>query len=257
MSNKHGWTWWVLRFTHRGFLPGMNLIPFSSDFAVLPSLLDIKNLLLHSHCCFALFTDSGNTSASLFCKWQYLVLFYDSPKGKFWPTSSRRHSWWKTQMMLLSSALRSVPKFMKRIKVPDYKEKSVFGVPLIVHVQRCGFPLPLCLQQALSHLRAHCLDQVREAVLLDCSRSCLFHLNSSSLYWLSRCPIAGWIVPEIWRQVPYPGLETAVWAVPWLRKLWGPVCLRRGRHGQTVLQRLAWAAAHEQAGGNVPAHLPM
>lgn len=51
---------------------------------------------------------------------------------------------------------------MKRMKVPDYKEKSVFGVPLIVHVQRCGFPLPLCLQQALSHLRTHCLDQVRE-----------------------------------------------------------------------------------------------
>ncbi|XP_038134706.1 stAR-related lipid transfer protein 13 isoform X3 [Cyprinodon tularosa] len=54
----------------------------------------------------------------------------------------------------------SVPKFMKRMKVPDYKEKSVFGVPLIVHVQRCGFPLPMCLQQALSHLRTYCLDQV-------------------------------------------------------------------------------------------------
>ncbi|XP_056141517.1 stAR-related lipid transfer protein 13-like isoform X2 [Lampris incognitus] len=54
----------------------------------------------------------------------------------------------------------SVPKFMKRMKVPDYREKSVFGIPLIVHVQRCGFPLPLCLQQALSHLRTHCLDQV-------------------------------------------------------------------------------------------------
>ncbi|XP_075887879.1 stAR-related lipid transfer protein 13-like isoform X3 [Nelusetta ayraudi] len=54
----------------------------------------------------------------------------------------------------------SVPKFMKRMKVPDYKEKSVFGVPFIIHVQRCGFPLPLCLQQALSHLRTHCLDQV-------------------------------------------------------------------------------------------------
>lgn len=62
----------------------------------------------------------------------------------------------------LSIAPRSVPKFMKRMKVPDYKEKSVFGVPLIVHVQRCGFPLPLCLQQALSHLRTHCLDQVRK-----------------------------------------------------------------------------------------------
>ncbi len=62
----------------------------------------------------------------------------------------------------LSITSRSVPKFMKRMKVPDYKEKSVFGVPLIIHVQRCGFPLPLCLQQALSHLRTHCLDQVRE-----------------------------------------------------------------------------------------------
>lgn len=60
----------------------------------------------------------------------------------------------------LWSLCRSVPKFMKRMKVPDYKEKSVFGVPLILHVQRCGFPLPPCLQQALSHLRTHCLDQV-------------------------------------------------------------------------------------------------
>ncbi|KAF6722172.1 StAR-related lipid transfer protein 13 [Oryzias melastigma] len=59
----------------------------------------------------------------------------------------------------------SVPKFMKRMKVPDYKEKSVFGVPLIVHVQRCGFPLPLCLQQAFSHLRTHCLDQVTKQLL--------------------------------------------------------------------------------------------
>ena len=50
---------------------------------------------------------------------------------------------------------------MKRMKVPDYRERSVFGVPLVVHVQRCGFPLPLCLQQALGHLRTHCLDQVR------------------------------------------------------------------------------------------------
>ncbi|KAM6985956.1 stAR-related lipid transfer protein 13 [Aplochiton taeniatus] len=54
----------------------------------------------------------------------------------------------------------SVPKFMKRVKVPDYRERSVFGVPLLLHVQRCGQPLPLCLQQALAHLRTQCLDQV-------------------------------------------------------------------------------------------------
>ncbi|XP_068441019.1 stAR-related lipid transfer protein 13 isoform X2 [Clinocottus analis] len=54
----------------------------------------------------------------------------------------------------------SVPKFMKRMKVPDYKDKNVFGVPLIVHVQRSGQPLPLGLQQALRYLRSQCLDQV-------------------------------------------------------------------------------------------------
>lgn len=77
----------------------------------------------------------------------------------------------------LSIASRSVPKFMKRIKVPDYKEKSVFGVPLIVHVQRCGFPLPLCLQQALCHLRTHCLDQVRKQFSPQCK------------FWLFTFPI--------------------------------------------------------------------
>ncbi|XP_056296534.1 stAR-related lipid transfer protein 13 isoform X2 [Pseudoliparis swirei] len=54
----------------------------------------------------------------------------------------------------------SVPKFMKRMKIPDYKDKNVFGVPLIVHVQRSGQPLPLGLQQALRYLRSQCLDQV-------------------------------------------------------------------------------------------------
>ncbi|XP_049582622.1 stAR-related lipid transfer protein 13 isoform X2 [Syngnathus scovelli] len=54
----------------------------------------------------------------------------------------------------------AVPKFMKRVKVPDYKDKKVFGVPLLVHVQRCGQPLPLGLQQALRYLRSSCLDQV-------------------------------------------------------------------------------------------------
>uniref|UniRef100_A0A3Q1IKK0 StAR-related lipid transfer protein 13 n=1 Tax=Anabas testudineus TaxID=64144 RepID=A0A3Q1IKK0_ANATE len=54
----------------------------------------------------------------------------------------------------------SVPKFMKRMKVPDYKDKNVFGVPLLVHVQRYGQPLPLALQQALRYLRSQCLDQV-------------------------------------------------------------------------------------------------
>lgn len=64
---------------------------------------------------------------------------------------------------LVSVNSRSVPKFMKRMKVPDYKDKAVFGVPLIVHVQRSGQPLPQSIQQALIYLRSNCLDQVRRA----------------------------------------------------------------------------------------------
>lgn len=57
---------------------------------------------------------------------------------------------------------RAVPKFMKRIKVRDYKDRSVFGVPLQVIVQRSGQPLPQSIQQAMRYLRSQCLDQVRD-----------------------------------------------------------------------------------------------
>lgn len=49
---------------------------------------------------------------------------------------------------------------MKRIKVPDYKDRNVFGVPLTVNVQRTGQALPQSIQQAMRYLRNHCLDQV-------------------------------------------------------------------------------------------------
>ncbi|XP_067843135.1 rho GTPase-activating protein 7 isoform X1 [Heptranchias perlo] len=54
----------------------------------------------------------------------------------------------------------ALPKFMKRIKVPDYKDRNVFGVPLLVNVQRSGHPLPQSIQQAMRYLRNQCLDQV-------------------------------------------------------------------------------------------------
>uniref|UniRef100_A0A4W6D512 DLC1 Rho GTPase activating protein n=1 Tax=Lates calcarifer TaxID=8187 RepID=A0A4W6D512_LATCA len=56
--------------------------------------------------------------------------------------------------------LLAVPKFMKRIKVRDYKDRNVFGVPLQVIVQRTGQPLPQGIQQAMRYLRNQCLDQV-------------------------------------------------------------------------------------------------
>ncbi|XP_035382769.1 stAR-related lipid transfer protein 8 isoform X2 [Electrophorus electricus] len=54
----------------------------------------------------------------------------------------------------------AVPKFMKRSKVPDYKDKHVFGVPLIINVQRTGQPLPQSIQQAMRYLRSQCLEKV-------------------------------------------------------------------------------------------------
>lgn len=69
-----------------------------------------------------------------------------------------------------SSLNRAVPKFMKRIKVPDYKDRSVFGVPLTVNVQRSGQPLPQSIQQAMRYLRNQCLDQVSTAACGSHSR---------------------------------------------------------------------------------------
>ena len=53
-----------------------------------------------------------------------------------------------------------LPKFIRKIKTPDYKDKTVFGVPLLLSLQRTGQALPKCIQIALKWLRANALDQV-------------------------------------------------------------------------------------------------
>ncbi|XP_067161185.1 rho GTPase-activating protein 7-like [Apteryx mantelli] len=54
----------------------------------------------------------------------------------------------------------TIPKFIKKIKASDYKDKNVFGVPLLLNVQRTNHPLPKGILQALDYLRSHSLDQV-------------------------------------------------------------------------------------------------
>ncbi|KAM9185167.1 rho GTPase-activating protein 7-like [Mergus octosetaceus] len=54
----------------------------------------------------------------------------------------------------------TIPKFIKKIKASDYKGKNVFGVPLLLNVQRTSHPLPNGILQALDYLRNHFLDQV-------------------------------------------------------------------------------------------------
>ncbi|KAJ8891728.1 hypothetical protein PR048_004263 [Dryococelus australis] len=53
-----------------------------------------------------------------------------------------------------------LPKFIRKIKAPDYKDKTVFGVPLLLSLQRDGQALPRCIQAALRWLRVNALDQV-------------------------------------------------------------------------------------------------
>lgn len=64
-------------------------------------------------------------------------------------TSSSKPSWgW------------DLPKFMRKTKSPDYKDKSMFGVPLSVTVQRTAEALPKPILSALHYLRQSALDQV-------------------------------------------------------------------------------------------------
>nr|XP_028573317.1 rho GTPase-activating protein 7-like isoform X1 [Podarcis muralis] len=54
----------------------------------------------------------------------------------------------------------TVPKFIRKTKAPDYKDKNVFGVPLLLNVQRTSHPIPKSILQAMDYLRDHFLDQV-------------------------------------------------------------------------------------------------
>ncbi|XP_016949965.1 rho GTPase-activating protein 7 isoform X2 [Drosophila biarmipes] len=53
-----------------------------------------------------------------------------------------------------------LPKFIKKIKMPDYKDKKVFGVPLLMILQRSGQTLPTAVRAAFRWLQLNALDQV-------------------------------------------------------------------------------------------------
>uniref|UniRef100_A0A2S2QKM2 StAR-related lipid transfer protein 13 n=1 Tax=Sipha flava TaxID=143950 RepID=A0A2S2QKM2_9HEMI len=53
-----------------------------------------------------------------------------------------------------------LPKFMRKTKIPDPKDKTVFGVPLITNVQKNGSALPLFIQSAFRWLEDNALDHV-------------------------------------------------------------------------------------------------
>ncbi|XP_077864300.1 rho GTPase-activating protein 7-like [Saccoglossus kowalevskii] len=52
-----------------------------------------------------------------------------------------------------SGWIKVMPRFMRRMKAPDYKDRAVFGVPLSVTLQRTGQPLPQTILHAMRYLR--------------------------------------------------------------------------------------------------------
>ncbi|XP_053666877.1 uncharacterized protein LOC128715981 [Anopheles marshallii] len=53
-----------------------------------------------------------------------------------------------------------LPKFIKRIKSPDYKDRKVFGMPLVLNLQKYGSTVPYTIRLAFAWLEKHALDQV-------------------------------------------------------------------------------------------------
>ncbi|KAJ8266851.1 hypothetical protein GJAV_G00135400 [Gymnothorax javanicus] len=66
---------------------------------------------------------------------------------QFSPSSKQGWSW-------------TVPKTMRRTKAQDYKDRRVFGVPLLQSAQQTGYPLPLGILKAMLYLRTEGFDQV-------------------------------------------------------------------------------------------------
>lgn len=53
-----------------------------------------------------------------------------------------------------------MPKLLKKFKAPDYRDKNIFGVPLLVIAERTGNPLPHPILLALNHLSRLSIDSV-------------------------------------------------------------------------------------------------
>lgn len=80
-----------------------------------------------------------------------------------------------------------LPKFMRKMKTPDYRDRQVFGVPLLVIAQRTGQPLPSGIQAALQYLRTSSLDQVKYNLKAICSVAMLKWTTWGEISRCNRC----------------------------------------------------------------------
>uniref|UniRef100_A0A8C3MN08 Uncharacterized protein n=1 Tax=Geospiza parvula TaxID=87175 RepID=A0A8C3MN08_GEOPR len=89
----------------------------------------------------------GQSAAQLARTQKLALLRLTALMDRYSPSSKQGWNW-------------TIPKFIKKPKASDYKDKNVFGVPLLLNVQRTSHPLPNGILQALEYLRSHFLDQV-------------------------------------------------------------------------------------------------
>ncbi|NXU46669.1 RHG07 protein, partial [Drymodes brunneopygia] len=89
----------------------------------------------------------GQSAAQLARTQKLALLKLTALMDRYSPSSKQGWNW-------------TIPKFIKKPKASDYKDKNVFGVPLLLNVQRTSHPLPHGILQALEYLRSHFLDQV-------------------------------------------------------------------------------------------------
>ncbi|NWW56907.1 RHG07 protein, partial [Ifrita kowaldi] len=89
----------------------------------------------------------GQSAAQLARTQKLALLKLTAVMDRYSPSSKQGWNW-------------TIPKFIKKPKASDYKDKNVFGVPLLLNVQRTSHPLPNGILQALEYLRSHFLDQV-------------------------------------------------------------------------------------------------
>ncbi|NWY47774.1 RHG07 protein, partial [Sylvia atricapilla] len=89
----------------------------------------------------------GQSAAQLARTQKLALLKLTALMDRYSPSSKQGWNW-------------TIPKFIKKPKPSDYKDKNVFGVPLLLNVQRTSHPLPNGILQALEYLRSHFLDQV-------------------------------------------------------------------------------------------------
>ncbi|NXI86098.1 RHG07 protein, partial [Rhipidura dahli] len=89
----------------------------------------------------------GQSAAELARTQKLALLKLTALMDRYSPSSKQGWNW-------------TIPKFIKKPKASDYKDKNVFGVPLLLNVQRTSHPLPNGILQALEYLRSHFLDQV-------------------------------------------------------------------------------------------------